>query len=190
MNQRATLLWVAGWVLATASTAARADDVTDAIAQATTLYNDGQTQQAVTQLEFAAQLIRQQRGNDLAAFLPEPLDGWTAQAASANSAGAAMFGGGTTVERNYTQGNSNITVRIVTDSPLLSSMLMMFSNPMLMAAQGGTLQMIGGQQAVVKPDGVTMVVQNTYLIQVDGNATQDLFVAYANAIDYAGLQSF
>ena len=169
---------------------ARADDVTDAIDQARDLYDDGQTQAAITQLEFAAQMIRQARGASLAAFLPEPLDGWTAEAADVQSAGAAMFGGGTTVARSYQQAGQHVTISIITDSPLLQSMLMLFSNPVLMASQGGQLQMIQGQQALVKPDGVTMVLNNTYLVQVNGGASAADFVAYAGAIDLPGLLAF
>ena len=50
--------------------------------------------------------------------------------------------------------------------------------------------MIAGQRALVKPDGVTIVLQNTYLIQVEGSASEEDYVAYAGAVDFAGLQSF
>ncbi len=169
-----------------------ADDVTDAIDQARDLYDDGQTQAAITQLEFAAQLIRQARGTGLQAFLPDALDDWTAEAPQSQSAGAAMFGGGTTVSRSYTKGGNNVEISIITDSPLLQSMMMMFSNPAMLAAQGGQLQMIQGQQAVLQANngGVMMVLNNTYLIQVQGNATDADYLAYANAIDIAGLLAF
>ncbi len=169
-----------------------ADDVTDAIDQARDLYDDGQTQAAITQLEFAAQLIRQARGAGLQAFLPDALDDWTAEPPQSQSAGAAMFGGGTTVSRSYAKGSSNVEISIITDSPLLQSMMMMFSNPAMLAAQGGQLQMIQGQQAVLQANngGVMMVLNNTYLIQVQGNATDADYLAYANAIDIAGLLAF
>ena len=174
----------------TGGASAWADDVTDAVDQALALYADGQTQQAIAQLEFAAQLIRQQRGSGLQAYLPQPLSGWDAQAAESQSAGAAMFGGGTTATRDYSKGSSDITISIITDSPMMQSMMMLFSNPMILASQGGQLQMINGQQALVKEDGVTMVIQNTYLITIEGQASQADFVAYANAIDIDGLKNF
>ena len=177
-------------MLFTLASSAWADDVIDAIDQATDLYSNGQTQQAISQLEFAAQLIRQQRGRGIQAFLPEPLDGWSAEDANSSSAGAALFGGGTAVERSYSDGSNNVTIRILTDSPMMQAFMMMFSNPVIVSAQGGTLQMIAGQRALVKPDGVTIVLQNTYLIQVEGSASEEDYVAYAGAVDFAGLQSF
>ena len=177
-------------ILLVLSPISRADDVTDAIDQAKALYEAGDTQAAITQLDFAAQLVRQHRGAGLQDYLPEPLDGWDAEDAESQSAGAAMFGGGTTAARNYTNGNQNVNVAIITDSPLLQSMMMLFSNPMILASQGGQLKMINGQQALVKPDGVTMVVNNTYLIQIDGNASPADFQAYASGIDIAGLKQF
>ena len=62
---------------------------------------------------------------------------------------------------------------------------------MMAASQGGSLQSIAGQQALVQPEEVTIVFQNTYLIQVQGNgATQDDLIAYAGAIDFDALADF
>ena len=135
-------------------------------------------------------MIRQVRGDELMAFLPEPLDEWTAGDATSASAGAAMFGGGTTVERTYHKGSKTVTARIITDSPMMQAMMMLFSNPIILASQGGSLQMIGGQQALVKPDGVTIIQNNTYLLQVDGDAQQADYVEYASGYDFDGLQTF
>ena len=103
-----------------------------------------------------------------------------------------MFGGGTTVSRSYSREGNSVEISIITDSPMLQSMMMMFANPAILAAQGGQLQMIQGQQAVLQPDGggVTMVLNNTYLVQVQGSAADADYLAYANAIDIAGLLAF
>ena len=177
-------------ILFTIACSAWGDDVIEAIEQATDLYESGQTQQAISQLEFAAQLIRQQRGSGLQAFLPEPLEGWSAEDANSSTSGIALFGGGTSVERSYSDGSKNVTIRILTDSPMMQAFMMMFSNPAIASAQGGALKMIAGQRALVNPDGITIVLQNTYLIQVEGNASSEDYVAYAGAIDFAGLRIF
>lgn len=81
-----------------------ADDVTDAIDKALNAYRDGQSQQAITQLELATQLVRQQRATAMEGVLPAPLKGWSADAPESSSVGAAMFlGGGSTIKRNYHQ---------------------------------------------------------------------------------------
>ena len=167
-----------------------ADDVTDAIEQASTFYDAGKTMEAINQLDYAAQLIRQARGNALEDFLPEPLAGWSAEEAESASAGSAMLGGGTTVSRNYTRGGATVSVSFVTDSPMLSMFMGFMSNPMIASSQGGKLQTIGGQQAMVNPEGVTMVVANRFLIQVQGSAEQADKIAYAKAINFDGLLSF
>ena len=84
----------------------------------------------------------------------------------------------------------DVTISILTDSPMMQAFMMMFSNPAIISAQGGTLQMIAGQRALVKQDGVTIVLQNTYLIQVEGSASKEDYIAYAGAIDFAGLRTF
>jgi hypothetical protein len=135
-------------------------------------------------------MIRQQRGQGIQAFLPEPLDRWSVGDTSANTSGASIFGGGTAIEREYSNGSSTVTIRILTDSPMMQTFMMMFSNPMMLTAQGGSLQMINGQQAVVKPDGIMMVVQNTYLIQLEGSASIEDMTAYAEGIDLDGLKAY
>lgn len=173
-----------------------ADEVEEAIKQATELYKGGNSQQAVTQLEYAAQLIREQRGNSLKQFLPEALKGWEAEDAEAQTAGAAMFGGGTSVSREYFKGEDvSVTITITTDSPMLQSVLMMFSNPMIFQSQGAKLKMIKGQQVIFNDDGAMTVVNNAYLVQVEksglesGGIDPDV-LAYVEAINFAGIISF
>lgn len=174
------------------STTVWADDVTDAISKATELYNEGKTQQAVSQLEFAAQLIRQQRGSDMQSVLPKALDGWTADEAESASAGTAMFGGGTTISRKYHKDGKTLTVNIITDSPMVQGMMAMIASPMMAASQGGKIQMIDGNQAVINKDGLMMSVDNTFLIQVeaDKGIPEDDLKAYATAVDFEKLKTF
>lgn len=168
-----------------------ADEVEESVEQAMDLYKKGQAQQAITQLEYAAQLIRQQRGEGLKGFLPAALSGWKAEDAESQTAGAAMFGGGTSVSREYSKGDSSISISIVTDSPLLQSVMMMLSNPMMFQSQGAKLKMIKGQQVMLNKDGAMAVVNNTYLVQIDmGSGTEEDVLAYAKEIDYAGIGSY
>lgn len=179
------------FLLATVPVAA--DNVTEAIDQATTYYDDGQYQQAISQLDFAAQMIKQMRAAGIAVFLPEPLDDWTASEPEVVTAGAAMMGGGTTVSRNYTAADgASVSIQLITDSPMLSMFMTFLSNPMMAASQGGQLQMVNGQQALVKPDEITVVVSNTYMIQFQaGNgASAAQLLSYAQAFDYQGLATY
>lgn len=190
MNMKKTA-WLPAMCLAL-SCAGWADDASDAIEKAATLYKEGQTQQAITQLELATQLIRQQRAEAMQQVLPEPLAGWTAEAATSSSAGAAMLGGGSTIKRTYNKDDKNLSIEIVADSPMIQSMMAIFSNPMFGAAsQGGKVQMINGQQAILKADGLMMVVDNTFMVQINAEKGMEAdVIAYASAIDLKKLSSF
>jgi hypothetical protein len=108
-----------------------------------------------------------------------------------------MFGGLTSVERVYRKGAAAVTVRIMTDSPMMQGMMMFFANPAAAAAGGMKLQRIGDQKAMVKFDAaaregeITLAVANRFLVTVEGKgAEQQDLVTYAGAVDYTRLQSF
>ena len=73
----------------------------------------------------------------------------------------------------------------------MCGVMMMFSNPMYATSDGGKLEKIKRQKAIVKfdPDtsrgDIKIVVANRFLVTVKGNRTtvEDL-KAYAKAIDY------
>lgn len=171
-----------------------ADEVTDSINEALKQYNNGEFTEAVQSLDYSAQLIRQKKGGQLEAFLPEPISGWKAEDAKSQAMGAAMFGGGITAERSYVKGDSRVDVKIITDSPMMQGMMMMFSNPMMATSDGGKLEKIGGEKAIVKyssdnKDGdINMVIAGRFLITVEGNdvAREDL-IAFAEGIDFKKL---
>lgn len=170
------------------------DEVTDAINEALQSYKDRKFSDAMGSLNYAAQLIGQKKGGDLQAFLPEPLGGWQAGEATSQSMGAAMFGGGVSAERRYTKDSSSVKVQIVTDSPMLQGMMMMLANPAMAGADGGKLEKIAGEKAIVsynaqeKSGKITLVIANRFLITLEGNeASLGDLKAYAGKIDYKKL---
>lgn len=172
------------------------ESIEESINEALQYYKDGEYKDAVDSLNYASQLIQQKRGSGLEAFLPEPLSGWTEQETSSQAMGAGMFGGGITAERQYSKDSSSITVQIITDSPVMQSMTMMFSNPMFATSDGGKFEKINRQKAIVKFDpkrkqgDINIVVANQFLISIEGQrVTEEDLKAYAKAIDYKKLQS-
>lgn len=173
-----------------------ADDVTDSINEALKQYGNGEFANAVQSLDYASQLIRQKKGGQLEAFLPEPPPGWQAEAAKSQAMGSAIFGGGVTAERTYRKGDSRVEVKIITDSPMMQGLLMMFSNPMMATADGGKLEKVNGEKAIVKyrtdsKDGdINIVIANRFLVTVEGNevAREDL-TAFAQGIDFKKLDA-
>lgn len=175
---------------------ARADEVTETIDEALQQFRQGNLVEAAGNLDYAAQLIRQQRGSRLQALLPEPLPGWTAGDPSSQAAGAVVFGGMTSAERSYAKADASVTIPIVTDAPMLRGMLAMFAYPMLPTPDGAKLQKIKGRRARVIYDAdaqrgeVTVIVAARFLVTVAGRgvARHDL-VDYASAIDFARLET-
>lgn len=183
-----------GMALLLGSAAATADDVTDAVNDALQSYQAGNLNEAAGGLEYAAQLIRQKRGGDLVSLLPAPLSGWEAGEPDTQAMGAMAMGGMVSAEREYTRDEARITVRLVTDAPMLQGMMMLFNNPALAASDGARLERISGQKALVKYDSgeqsgdVNVAIAGRILVTVEGEGvSRDDLTAYAAAVDYGQL---
>ena len=168
---------------------ASADEIIEQIQQAIELYQAGDFAGAAGELEFAAAQIRQLRAGELSGALPEPLAGWTADDVETAAMGAAMFGGGTSASRSYSQDSANVDVQILTDSPMLQSLAMMLNNPMILSGSGQKLVRVEGNKAALEWDGdsgaVNVVVMGSVLVTVSGNdCTEDDLMGYAKAVDY------
>jgi hypothetical protein len=166
---------------------AEEDPVIKSIGEAVEQYKNGQYATAITSLDYAGQMIRQKKGEVLGRLLPAPLDGWSAEQVDTKAMGAAMFGGATTAERRYIKGNSSLTVKYSTDSPMMQSMLMMFSNP-IFASSVGKIELINGWKAIVDfketSGNINIMISNSLLITIDGsNIQRDDLLAYAGRID-------
>jgi hypothetical protein len=171
--------------------AALADDVEDYINEGMKYYKEGKFTEAVSSLSAAEQIIQQKKSSGLEGFLPQPLSGWEAEAATSQAAPAAFLGGGITAERNYSKGESTVRVQIMADSPMLQSVMMMISNPMYATADGGKLERIGNQKAVIKfnaadkSGNLQLVAANRFLVQIEGgNIEAQVLKDYAAAINY------
>lgn len=175
---------------------AYADDIADSINEALQYYKNGEYTDAVGSLDYATQLIKQKKGGQLESLLPKPLKGWIAEDATSQVAGAALFGGGVTAERKYRKDSSSITVQLTTDSPMMQGVMMMFTNPMFAASDGGKMEKIGGQKAIVKYNAankqgdIKIMLGNRFLVSIEGNgvAKEDL-KGYAEAIEYNKMAS-
>ncbi len=172
------------------------DDVLDAVQEAIELYKDEQYTEAAEMFGYAAQKTRQKKGELLLVGMPEALDGWEAEKAKVQSAGAAFLGGGIIVTQKYKKDRSNIEITIAADSPMIQSTLMMLTNPMF--AQGGDgqgqLERIKGHKAVVKYQDkrergeANVVVKKRYMVTVKGRQVdRDTIIDYAKGVKYKEL---
>ena len=174
-----------------------ADEITDSIEEAMEYYKESDYVEAANSLDYASQLIRQKRGENLKAFLPEPLAGWLAEDVKSQAAGSGYLGGMISAKRKYKKAKSSVTIEIITDSPALQTMVMMFSNPAYASADGGKLTKIKRQKAIIKyhPSNkngeINIVVAKQYLVTIKGRKVEESdLVDYASAIDYKKLKNF
>ncbi len=175
----------------TAILAEEQDPVIQTIEKAIAEYKKQNYSNAATNLDYASQLIRQKKGEALSAFLPEALEGWTASESKSQVTAASLFGGGLTAERDYTKEKSRLHIAIITDSPLLQPMIMMFSNP-IFAASAGRFELINGYKGIIKHQNnsgdINIVVNNRFLVTVKGrNVSEEELVDYAKHIDLKGV---
>jgi len=170
------------------------DEVLRTVDEAVSQYRKGDYAGAASNLDYASQLIRQKKSEEMKKLLPEPMNGWTAEPASAQALGTAVFGGGITVSRSYARPPSSLSIDIVSDSPLLQSLVMMLNNPMFVGASGGKLEAVNGQRAIVKFNETTrsgdlnIVVDNRFMVTVKGQKIErEDLLAYAGRVDFSAL---
>ena len=184
-------------LLLTCSTDLLADDVSDQIDEAVKAYEKEDYNTAITALDSASTLIRQKKGELVSKLLPEPLDGWQADEGKSSAAAAGMFGGGISAEKRYTRKTDGktetITISITTDSPLIQTMGMMFSNPMFMG-QDNKLIVINGEKTIAneRDNSLTSMVANKVMVKIDGdkNVAVDALKEYFKSIDFKAIKEY
>ena len=175
--------------------AACADDVTDAISAANEAYGGGDYKEASTQLQTALAHVNQQLIQLLVGALPDPPSGWTADEAEgidASAIGAGFFAT-LVVERTYKPPDgSKIDMVISANSPMLVSLRMFISNPMMASVAGETgmkkVTACGYDAMEHFGDGtyeMHVLAGNATLISIDGSKESDVeyIRTLANATD-------
>ncbi|MCI5222088.1 MAG: hypothetical protein D3924_05310 [Candidatus Electrothrix sp. AR4] len=128
-------------------------------------------------------------------LLPAPLTGWQAKTATAQALGTAVFGGGVTVSRDYfTNSGSSLSIEMVSDSPVLQSIMTMLNNPMFAGASGGIINTIKRQRAMIKYDDkerkgeINIVVASRFMVTIKGRKVdRATLFQYAEAVDFEAL---
>ncbi len=105
------------------------------------------------------------------------------------------MGGGINVSRSYhSTDGQEVRIEMITDSPLLSSVMMLLSNPLIMG--GGRLVAINGEKGIEewRPEEhsgkIQIVLQNRMLITVEGNnlKSKDILYDFAKKLDFARIK--
>ena len=178
-------------LVAAAPMLARADEVTDQIAEAEAAYQKKDIVTAIAALDAAASLLRQSRADAWKALLPAAPAGWTAEEAQSSAAGASLFGGGTGVTRKYLKGDENVEISILAESPLVQAMSAVIGNPMV-AAMAGRVVVIGGRRLTFmsSDNAFVTLVADKVLVRVQGSSglNEAALRPFVTALDFAAIE--
>lgn len=168
---------------------ARADDVTDQINEALKAYAKHDLATASAALDAAGNLIRQARGDNWKAMLPDPLPGWTAADAESTVVGAAMLGGATNVVRTYQKGSQSVEVSFVTDSPMMQGLGSLMSSGLMTSGDNRLIVLDGRKVTYTKSDTSYTTMAGKVLVSVKGHGADDADLrAYIKQIHFAELE--
>jgi len=174
-------------LLALVTSPVLADLVTDAIEQGRRAYSAGELSKAKEALDHASQLIGQKNAEAFGKLLPAALPGWKADAVQTTAVGSVGFGVSTASRRYEKPNGDQVEIQITGDSAIIAQFATMLANPQIAGAMGKVV-MVGNQRALQSMDGdVHMVINNKYLIAIQGNGSVNDKLAYARAIDVAKL---
>jgi hypothetical protein len=175
-----------------------ADPVLDQIDAARRAYADGDTGVAIEALNVALLEIRQQQTKQQLELFPEPLAGWSAGDASAQSGGLAAALTGKMLTRTYTQHETGaeVVMTISANSPFMGFVSGIMQMPLLtQAGEGLGAYVHEGYRGLLEPSpgGTTklsLIIGNQILLQLDGRggADADTLEAYLEATDLEALE--
>jgi len=180
-----TLIAAAALTLAGAQ-APMADEITEALESAIAAHEEGDTQYAIEELDYARQLLQAQKTDALVEFLPAAPQGWTREVNTEMNAGLAMMGGGTGAEATYQGTGQSITVTIMADNPMVGAMSGMISNAAMLGAK---VERVGREKFMVKDGEINGLVDKRILVKATGGTVEDM-LALLGTMDLRGLGRF
>lgn len=145
-----------------------ADEITEALQSAIEAYDEGDTQYALEELEYAKQLLMAKKTDVLVQFLPDAPPGWTREVNTEMNAGLAMMGGGTGAEATYSNDGQSFNVTIMADNPMVGAMAGMIGNAAMMGAK---IERVGRQKFMVKDGEVNGLIDKRILVKAEGADT-------------------
>lgn len=189
---------IVAMILALAMPAASADEITAQLDRARAEYDSGALRKAVRSLQSAVAGIHEQINRDLVKLLPEPQECWQADEPQVRSTGMVTMLTGINLSRRYSRADgAEVEISITADSPLMSMMNMMLSNPMLIRMDPDTrLYTYAGQQGMIKHGEdsdkweISLLVADKILVKVDGRGLRDKedVVAYLAVLDFDAIR--
>lgn len=172
-----------------------ADEITEQIQSGAQAYQQQDFQLAIEELNYAVAQIQEKLNAENATLLPEPLAGWTADSVENTSGAMAMMGGGANMARDYRRGNETVNLNIIANSPMLSGMMAMFSNPMLLGSNPDMKpyrykRIKGLKETSGNTVTLTLMMMGQVMIKAEGQNLKDekVLEAYLDKMDFERIQ--
>jgi hypothetical protein len=186
-------------LLSLATPPATADDVIDQIDAAKRAYEDGEQGIAIEALNVAIAQIREQQTEQQLKLFPEPLPGWSANAATAQAGGFAAALTGKVLTRTYRNSDTGaeVVMTISANSPFMGFVSGIMQMPLLaQAGEGLGTYVHDGYRGLLEPgaDGgsakLSLLVGNSILLQLEGRngADAETLEAYLEAMELTQLE--
>jgi hypothetical protein len=131
---------------------------------------------AISALQAAIRELQSKQRLQVLDCLPKP-EGWTVQDEEVDKEAAALFGGqgfGAAIVRTYTNGDKQLRVEVMPNTPLVGMLSMMFNNPAILEAQGGEVVKYGAHKAILQKSGdsgheLQLLMHEAHLIKVSAD---------------------
>lgn len=174
---------------------ALAEDVSVQIDAARAALGKGDNLHALSFLQAAVASLNARLSDQFAKVVPGAPAGW--EAAAIESQSLDTIGGGITLTRAYTKGDSTLNAALIIDNPAVSASAAMFQAAPQVAAQPGWSRLkLGGEDALLRFDAaarsgeIMMVIGGRVLLQVEGTeiASDDVLVDVAKGWNTGGIR--
>lgn len=162
------------------------------IDEARTAYAAGQVGAARRALELATISVAAKHGEALRATLPQPIDGWTVTDSDTGAISLAIYGGGVSLDRTYTNADgTDVRIEVMADSAMVEQIAAMYGDPAMLAMMGVKVETIAGEQAGIDPNSgqITIIVDKRTSFSISGSATPEVRRSYAERIDFAAFRA-
>jgi hypothetical protein len=184
-------LLLGGWLAAPAL----ADDLSNQLDAARAAYAKGDSLRTLSAVQAAISLLNARLLDQFAKVMPPAPAGW--DAGPPESQLLDTIGGGYSLTRGYTKGESTLNASLIVDNPAVTASTAMFQAAPQVASQPGWSRLkVGTEDALVRFDPTTrageilLVIGGRVLLQIEGTeiAAQDVLVETAKGWNVAAIR--
>ena len=178
-------------LVAASPLAARANDVTDQIAEAQAAYAKKDIATAIAALEAAASLLRQQRSDAWKGLLRRRPPAGPRRRRIPAPAAPRCSPAAPGCRANTRKGGDDVEISILAESPLIQAMSAVITNP-LVASMAGRVAVIGGRRFtfITSDNAYVTLVADKVLVRVQGSSglNDAALRPFVAALDFAAIE--